>query len=339
MEKNGQSHIKAVDTEHIEKLALIGAVDLFSGLLDADLRYVASRSCFRSVPEGSAVFAAGENARQFFILKSGSVSVKSAAGQTESDELARYVPGDVFGDFHFVIDGSFDATAVACEESELLVFPGDGFTFDQFSVEKPDTAARILLRSISLIEARIRSTRSLIAENKPWIRELRKLIFVDQPTGLWNKSFLDSELPQLLVGTVTVIMIKPDNFKELNDALGHAGGDEILRKIAALLTSIAAREKRAWAVRLRSNETGIVIADTDSADGRKTAKEIAEAFPALVPEDAGDELPPLTASVSIGYWPADGASWKIVAEKTNALLQDVWKNGGDRIALLREETT
>jgi diguanylate cyclase (GGDEF)-like protein len=324
------AQVKTIGKDERERVALIAAVDLFSALIEEDLRYVASRSCFRSVKDGDTLFSAGEAANQFFIIKSGSVSVRTDDTRSDAVELARYVPGDVFCDFHFVIGGAYDATARVCGDSELLVFPGDGLTFDRLASEKPDTAARILLRSITLIEERIKTTRSLIAENKPWIRELRKLIFVDQPTGLWNKSFVDSELPQLLEGSATVIMVKPDNFKEINDTLGHIGGDEILRKIAALLMTMASKQRRAWAVRLRSNEMGLVVSNSDFLDLESLSNAIQRAFPEMLNASTTQTLPAFSASIAIGRWPEDGKSWKQVSERTNALLQEVWKRGGAR---------
>lgn len=328
--------------EEQERLDLISAVDLFSGLIDEDLRYVASRSCFRSVRDGETLFSAGMNADRFFVVKTGSVSVMAKTGGPNAVELARYEPLDVFGDFHFAIGGAYDATARARGDCELLAFPGDGLTFDRLAAEKPDTASRILLRSIASIDERIRTTRTLIAENAPWVRELRKLIFVDQATGLWNKSFADGELPQQLGDAAVVLMVKPDNFKELNDTLGHTGGDAILQEVANLLTTLASRERTAWAVRLRSNEMGLVISDPRGPSAASLADEIQRSFPAILKNAAPDiadragigGLPAFTASIAIGRWPDDGKGWKSVFERTNALLQDVWKAGGARTAHL-----
>lgn len=318
-----------------DKMELISRVELFSTLLGDDLSYITSRSGFRVVPEGSTLFSAGETAKQFFIVKEGSVSIATAA-QSGEQELARYMPGDVIGDFHFVINGRYDATARTLEKTELLVFPEDGLTFDRISEEKPDTAARLLLKSITMIEARIRSTERLAEENAPWIRELRKQSFTDPATGLWNRHFLDSELPPQLSGTVAVLMVKPDNFKEINDALGHARGDEILRDIAELL--IGKTSGGGWAIRLRSNEMCTVIPGIDANEGMKLAREIQAAFPGIASRGETSITLSLTASIALGIWPSDGKNWQMVMDRTNQAMQDVWKSGGNKIALLEEAT-
>lgn len=315
-----------------DKLSLISGVELFSTLLDDDLTYLASRSGYRSVPKGTYLFRSGDTAKQFFIVKSGAVTVTAASEQ----ELARYGQGDVFGDFHFVISGTYNAAARTMEPTELLVFPDDGLSFDRLCDEKPDTASRILLKSISMIESRLHSTRRLIAENAPWIRELRKQVFIDPSTGLWNRSFMDGELPHSLSGTVAAIMVKPDNFKELNDTLGHVIGDEILKGIAALLISYAAKLTKGWAIRLRSNEMCLILPNSSEKEALKAARAFQAGLSGVRPEN-GPEIPfIMTASVAIGFWPDDDDNWQRLADRTNEIMQQIWKKGGNRITLLRE---
>ena len=57
----------------------------------------------------------------------------------------------------------------------------------------------------------------------------------------------------------------------------------------------------------------------------------ADAFP-----DKSSDAFGLSASVGLGWWPDDHENWKYVAEKTNEIMQNTWKDGGNRIALLRD---
>ncbi len=329
------SGIQTEEQRDIQRL--IAGVELFSTLLDDDLSYLASRAGFRSLPDNSLIFRSGERSNQFFIVKTGEVVLEKStrqggfSGETQRYEIARYLAGDVFGDFHFVISGAYNATARAVGQTELLVFPGDGLTFDRLCDEKPDTGSRILLKSISMIESRLRSTRSLIAENAPWIRELKKQVFVDPSTGLMNRSFLEGEIPHLLSGTVAVLMVKPDRFKDVNDALGHVAGDEILRRVASLLLAEVGKLGKGWAIRLRSNEMCLIVPLTKGDEADTSARSILEGFSSIIPE--GDTRLPfaLSASVSTGFWPEDEMNWQRFLERTNEALQDAWKAGGNRI--------
>ncbi len=63
----------------------------------------------------------------------------------------------------------------------------------------------------------------------------------DPLTGLFNRRFLDTIAPRELARCereglhLTVMMIDLDHFKKVNDSYGHQGGDEVLKRLAALL--------------------------------------------------------------------------------------------------------
>ncbi|MFT3785063.1 MAG: GGDEF domain-containing protein [Tepidisphaeraceae bacterium] len=65
----------------------------------------------------------------------------------------------------------------------------------------------------------------------------------DALTGLGNRAAFDAMLPQMFVQSrdhaedLSVLMIDVDNFKPLNDTLGHAAGDDFLRKIGEIVRS------------------------------------------------------------------------------------------------------
>jgi diguanylate cyclase (GGDEF)-like protein len=65
----------------------------------------------------------------------------------------------------------------------------------------------------------------------------------DGLTGLLNRRALDQQLPAVIEGSrlrgldLTLLMIDVDYFKTLNDTLGHAAGDDLLRQIAQLIRS------------------------------------------------------------------------------------------------------
>jgi diguanylate cyclase (GGDEF)-like protein len=75
------------------------------------------------------------------------------------------------------------------------------------------------------------------------IGSLRQQATRDSLTGLFNRRFLDTYLPQVMQRCRTerldlaVLMIDLDNFKLLNDTLGHAAGDELLRAVGQIIRS------------------------------------------------------------------------------------------------------
>ncbi|MCX7239261.1 MAG: EAL domain-containing protein [Burkholderiales bacterium] len=85
-----------------------------------------------------------------------------------------------------------------------------------------------------------------ISERKQAQEKIRRLAFFDQLTDLPNRTLLRGRLQQAMTANAhsgdygAVLLIDLDNFKSLNDARGHASGDQLLIQVARRLHSLAA---------------------------------------------------------------------------------------------------
>jgi diguanylate cyclase (GGDEF)-like protein len=86
------------------------------------------------------------------------------------------------------------------------------------------------------------------------IGSLRQQATRDVLTGLFNRRMLDEQLAQAIErcqatsALLTVLMIDVDNFKLLNDTLGHAAGDDLLRSIGQIIRSTVRESDAAFRV-------------------------------------------------------------------------------------------
>jgi diguanylate cyclase (GGDEF)-like protein len=88
--------------------------------------------------------------------------------------------------------------------------------------------------------------------------EMRHRAFHDELTGLSNRAHLFSRLDGGEVRDGTLLLFDLDKFKRVNDTLGHAVGDELLRAVAGALTRAFAA--RGWLVhRLGGDEFAVVV--------------------------------------------------------------------------------
>lgn len=182
----------------------------------------------------------------------------------------------------------------------------------QEALTAKEAAFEILQRSEQELESRVAErTRELEIANlrlHEKEQQLEHLVQHDVLTGLANRLLLDDRIAHAFARGqrnrrgMAVLVADLDGFKEINDAHGHAVGDQLLIAIAARLTRCV-REMDTVA-RLGGDEFVLLLEDLRK---REEAVRIAEKLVAEVNQPV--ELPPgpLKVSVSIGvaYFPED----------------------------------
>ncbi|MBS4202237.1 GGDEF domain-containing protein [Bacillus sp. FJAT-49732] len=105
-----------------------------------------------------------------------------------------------------------------------------------------------------------------------WIGRPMFLAFHDSLTGLKNRAafedLVSDQLKKKDVNTA-LMMIDLDNFKLVNDRLGHSEGDRILKVTAEAIASFLS--KKDSAVRIGGDEFGVIFANIQVEDLKKTA--------------------------------------------------------------------
>jgi diguanylate cyclase (GGDEF)-like protein len=134
--------------------------------------------------------------------------------------------------------------------------------------------------------------------NTQLVDRLRHDATHDTLTGLANRALLTERLQQALVDTAcrpAVLMLDLNHFKEVNDALGHHVGDQLLQVVAARLEAMD--EAGATVARLGGDEFALLLTHVaDEASAIEVAERVATGLGAPV------DLPEVTLSTeaSIG---------------------------------------
>ena len=108
--------------------------------------------------------------------------------------------------------------------------------------------------------------------------DARRQAVTDELTGLGNRRFLFDSGEQRLLAVrgrrdrLALILIDLDNFKEINDTLGHHAGDKLLREIARRLAARTADPD--LLVRLGGDEFALLLTLGPDDDGRLIAARI-----------------------------------------------------------------
>ncbi|MBS0211930.1 MAG: EAL domain-containing protein [Proteobacteria bacterium] len=149
-----------------------------------------------------------------------------------------------------------------------------------------------------------------ITDRKRAEQELRYLANFDTLTGLPNRALLSERLARAIVrarrqdSMVAVLFLDLDRFKEINDSLGHAAGDRILKAVAAHLQ--ATTNPTDTVSRLGGDEFTVVVEDIASEeDACRVARAILGAFVQPLLVDERNEVI-ITPSIGIALYPAHG---------------------------------
>ncbi|MBK4737268.1 bifunctional diguanylate cyclase/phosphodiesterase [Noviherbaspirillum pedocola] len=148
----------------------------------------------------------------------------------------------------------------------------DGFYEDEFETRHGSlVSARWIYRKFVHSGSRIALTLRDITEKKQNEHDLARLATQDALTGLPNRHWLTSYLPEAFAratagkSIMAVLFIDLDNFKNVNDSAGHSAGDQLLREVAIRLRAVL-RQPTDHVARLGGDEFTVVIETAKSEE-------------------------------------------------------------------------
>jgi diguanylate cyclase (GGDEF)-like protein/PAS domain S-box-containing protein len=148
-----------------------------------------------------------------------------------------------------------------------------------------------------------------ITERRQAEEEIRRMAYFDPLTGLANRTRLMDRLEQAIGsarrthGQLALLFLDLDNFKTINDVLGHAGGDALLRAVAARIHAVVRVDS--MLARLGGDEFVLLMPEVGQAeDAAMVARRILETLDEPHVMDGTDFH--ASASIGIAVYPADG---------------------------------
>jgi len=203
-----------------------------------------------------------------------------------------------------------------------------------------DYGARIEATSNDEVGRLVDSFNETLSEIRKRDHELEKLAFYDPLTGLPNRTLFCRALEDNLnrckgIGADGgLLLLDLDRFKEVNDTLGHAAGDELLVKVADVIGRAVAKDH--FLARLGGDEFAIIVPECGhpSKLGRLASKVI-DAVSGSVALERGDVA--IETSIGIVLFPRDGTTANDVLRNADLALYQAKEEGRGRFEFFRPE--
>jgi diguanylate cyclase (GGDEF)-like protein len=315
----------------VSKAALLKRASLFSQLSAEELALIARYSGYVAYGPGQLVFGQGSHREELYLVRKGSISIRRRQEDEAEQEIARFVDGEVFGEMDLLDTAPRSASAVTEGETTLLVFPR-GMEFARLLERHPETFARILQKLLGEIARKIRAIDKLMSEKTPWIEDLKRQLHRDRLTGLFNRAFLEEELPRIVAAhpRTSLLVMKPDNFKSINDTFGHEAGDKTLTQLAEAVKSRLGDGD--IGARYRGDEYCVVLPGRSAREAVPIAEALRAAMKAIdVRTITGSDAISLTGSVGVSSCPAPASDAKALIARAFERMWEARNAGGDRI--------
>lgn len=178
-----------------------------------------------------------------------------------------------------------------------------------------------------------------ISERKNSEAQVFQLAHYDSLTGLPNRVLFMDRLHQDIrkarryAQSVTLIFLDLDRFKEVNDALGHDAGDQLLKETAQrLLGCVRGSDTVA---RLGGDEFTIILTNlSDSVSLEQVAQNILDRL--AEPFRIGDEMVYLSTSIGITIYPNDAVDAEMLLKNADQAMYAAKEEGKNRFNYFTE---
>ena len=179
----------------------------------------------------------------------------------------------------------------------------------------------------------------LALEREEARQSIRRMAFYDALTGLPNRNFLLSQAQRCILemarenAELAVLFVDLDRFKQVNDALGHASGDELLRVMAQRLRSVL-RESD-FVGRLSGDEFVLVLPRMNATHVTVFLERLRSILSS--PTTIAGTSVVVSASIGISLFPGDGQDMESLLHRADIAMYQAKRTERGSFSFFLEE--
>ncbi|MCK9719602.1 EAL domain-containing protein [Pseudomonas syringae pv. syringae] len=175
-----------------------------------------------------------------------------------------------------------------------------------------------------------------ITQSKLAQQRIERLAYTDNLTNLGNRPAfirnLDERFARDTDTPMSLLLVDIDNFKRINDSLGHQTGDKLLISLARRLRNTLSRSD--VLARFASNEFAVLIDNTDQEAGQATATQVLATLDK--PMFVDNQLISVTGSVGLACAPLHGRDPQTLMKNAGLALHKAKANGKHQVQVFTE---
>ena len=175
-----------------------------------------------------------------------------------------------------------------------------------------------------------------ITEAKLAQQRIERLAYTDNLTSLGNRPAfirtLDERFARTSTGPICLLLVDIDNFKRINDSLGHQTGDKLLISLARRLRNTLSPAD--ILARFASNEFAVLLDDTEVEAGQDTANQLLMTLDK--PMFVDNQLISVTGSVGVACAPLHGLDPQTLMRNAGLALHKAKANGKHQVQVFTE---
>lgn len=192
------------------------------------------------------------------------------------------------------------------------------------------SATQVLFLALPSIVVPVGTLAFTLMASERLIDQLNQTIRHDDLTGALNKSSLYKEIDREIVRSVryrrplTLMMIDLDNFKAINDSMGHLKGDQMLKAVVHQI-HVTVRNTDLVA-RFGGDEFAVLLTETDIERTQQIAARVLQAIASVLPDYCG-------ASIGISSIRSHGETVDSLLHRADQALYKAKQRGKNQVAL------